>query len=193
MNKTMVIGWACCASLAGCSDTDGAIRGELKSDRVPVIRAIEVQQPRVQVDTQAPAEEASLEATLAVRPGAEVKSRTYLRLERARLVIGDWEDKEPDEDEPAPLGADVSLVYESQSSRLVQEDILAFSSDPFSDALAGKGNSNDQLAELCAQEETEATLYVYFDAYYAKNEGDDTKIEPYVIKSLVSLECTPES
>lgn len=189
-----------CAALlavcvAGCSDdTDGAIRGELKSDRVPVIRGIDLQQPRVQVNADAPTDVALIDVTLAVLPGAEVKARTYLQIERGRLILGDYTTKEPVEgDEEPPVEVDVELTYQSQSSRLVRENVLAFFSDPFSDKIQGSTTTNEALAVLCDGESSDATLYVYFNAYYAKNEDDESKVEPYILKVLVPLECAQGS
>ena len=165
------------------------MRAELKSDRVPVIRGIELQQPRVQIDASQPELAANVRVTLAVLPGAEVKSRTYLRLERARLLLGDFTVNPPDEDEP-PVEALVALQYESQSSRLIAPDILAFSSDAFSDTIKGEQTTNQALSVLCDEAQTQATLIVEFDAYYVKFEEDPEKVEPYVVSTLVPLECT---
>lgn len=182
-------------TVAGCSDgTDGAIRAELKSDRVPVIRGIELQQPRVEISLDDPQSAALIDVTLAVLPGAEVKARTYLQIDRARLVMGDFTNKEPEDndDDPAPLERPVVVTYQSQSSRLIRDDVLAFFSDPFSDKLKGGTTTNQELASFCAEVARNATLYVYFDAYYAKNEEDATKVEPYVVKTLVSFRCTQQ-
>lgn len=179
----------------GCgNDGAGATKATLKSDTVPQLSALALQDATINIDRARLDAPATLSVSIKVTPGTSIRERGHLIFKGATLYAGDQTmilSKTPEEGEepekPEVATASATLKFESQNSRLVNETTIAFSSDNFVEQLVNNMTANMPLVDLCAT--SQVTLQVNFEASYISYLDDEDKRTTYAPFIVVPLQC----